>query len=183
MALLEYVNSDSATDRQRELLAADADYYGRPSLFARMLANAPDVFATRRRYHRELIDGGELGARIPELVYLAVSVTNDCLYCIASHREQLVEGVGLDSDEADALAKGDLEGFDQRERAAVEFATQMAADPKAVDEAHLTALRETGFDDAGVVRLVVVAAAAIAANAIADALAIHPGDRAEPFAS
>lgn len=67
-------------------------------------------------------------------------MTDDCPYCVASHREQLVERVGLPGADAEALARGEFERFDGRERAA-----------------------------------------AVAANAIADALGIHPSDREEPF--
>lgn len=180
MALLDYVDPEAVDERTRELLAADADYYGRPSLFARAMATDPDVFAARSDYHRRLVAEGDLEIRVCELVYLAVSVANDCEYCIASHREQLVERVGLDPEEVGALARGDTSGLTGRERAAVAFAEQVARDPKGVDEAHLDALREAGFDDPAIVRLLTVATAAVAANAFADALHIHPSDRDEP---
>lgn len=181
MALLDYVVPAEADAATRELLEKDAEYYGRPSLFARAVANNPDVFDARRTYHRRLVSGGDLGERVAELVYLAVSVTNDCPYCIASHREVLVEHVGVPSEDAEALARGDLSGFTAPERAAVEFATVVAKDPKAIDDAHRRALREVGFDDAAVVRLLAVATAAISANAVADALGIDPADAGGPL--
>lgn len=180
MPLIDYVDPERADEETRELLEADAEYYGRPSLFARAVANNPDVFAARREYHRRLVSGGDLGERLAELVYLAVSVTNDCEYCVASHREVLVERVGLPPEDADALARGDLSRFSERERAAVAFARQVARDPTGIDEAHRAALREVGFDDAAVVGLLAVATAAISANAIADALDIHPADAGGP---
>lgn len=181
MALLDYVDPETADDRTRDLLAADADYYGQPSLFARALANNPDVFAARSEYHRRLVAEGDLPERLCELVYLTVSVTNDCAYCVASHREQLVERVGIPAEEVRTLAAGDQDWLDDRERAAVAVAEQVARDPATVDEAHLEALTGAGFDDADAVRLLVVAAAAVAANAIADALGISPADREESF--
>lgn len=183
MPFVDYVDPDEADERTRELLAADADYYGRPSLFARAMANDPAAFDARRTYHRALVDDGPLSTRTCELVYLAVSVTNDCDYCVASHREQLVERTAIPDSDVAALARGDHDHFEGSERAAVEFAAQVARDPQAVDAAHHEALREAGFDDAAVVRLVAVAAAAVAANAIADALGVDPTDRVEPFAA
>lgn len=180
MPLLDYVTPADADAETRELLERDADYYGRPSLFARAVANNPAVFDARREYHRRLISEGDLGERLAELVYLAVSVTNDCEYCTASHREVLVEHVGLPADDAEALARNDLSRFSERERAAVEFATAIARDPKEIGEAHVVALREAGFDDAAVVRLVAVTAAAVSANTIADALGIDPADEGGP---
>jgi len=183
MPHVDYVDPETADERARELLDADADYYGRPSLFARAMANNPDVFAARRAYHRDLVDADELATRTAELVYLAVSVENGCDYCVASHREQLVERTDVPDDDVAALARGDHEPFDARERAAVAFAEQVASDPAGVDDAHLQALRDSGFDDAAVVRLLTVAAAAVAANTIADALDVQPADRPEPFAT
>jgi uncharacterized peroxidase-related enzyme len=183
MPFVDYVDPEDTEERTRELLAADADYYGRPSLFARAMANDPGAFAARRAYHRQLVDGGPLATRTCELVYLAVSVTNDCEYCVASHREQLVERTDVPDEDAAALARGDHDQFEGRERAAVAFAAQVAREPQSVDGAHHGALREAGFDDDAVVRLVAVAAAAVAANAIADALGVDPTDRVEPFAT
>lgn len=182
MAHLDYVDPDLADERTRGLLETDATYDDRPSLFARMLANNPDVLASRSAYHRGLVAGGELDERLCELVYLAVSVANDCSYCIASHREHLVERVGLPEEEVDAIDAGEYEHFAERERAVIEFSDLVATDPTTVDEAHIRALRDTGFDDAEIVRLVTVAAAAVAANTIADVLGIDPGDRETPFA-
>jgi uncharacterized peroxidase-related enzyme len=181
MALVDYVDIESADDRTRELLEADADYYDRPSLFARAMANDPDAFAARGDYHRRLVVEGDLDTRLCELAYFAVSQANDCPYCVASHAEKLVAHEGVPPEGVDAIVEGDLSAFDDRERAVVEFAQQVATDPKRVSEAHLEALREVGFDDGEIVRLLTVATAAVAANAIADALNVHPADRDAPF--
>lgn len=93
----------------------------------------------------------------------------------------LVEHVGLPTEDAESLASGDLSAFTERERAAVEFATAVARDPKAIGAARLRALREVGFDEAAVVRLLAVATAAISANVIADALDIDPADEGGPL--
>lgn len=182
MAHLDYIDPQSADARTRALLETDTEYYDEPSLFARMLANNPDVLASRSEYHRGLVADGEIGERVGELVYLAVSVANDCSYCIASHREHLVEQVGLPREDVAAVVASDLAGFSDRERTIIEFSNLVALDPKAIDATHIQALHETGFEDGEIVRLVTVAAAAVAANTIADALGIDPADRETPFA-
>jgi uncharacterized peroxidase-related enzyme len=176
MPHVDYVDPEDADERTRDILEADADYYGRPSLFARAMASDPGAFAARREYHRRLVDGGPLATRTCELVYLAVSVTNDCEYCVASHRAALVEQVGVDETTVDALARGDTAQFDERECAAISFAEQVAADPSAVTATHLDALQDAGFDDAAIVGLLGVAATAVSANTIADALDVQPAD-------
>lgn len=175
--LLDYVDPASVDDRTRELLADDADRFGAPSLFALALGNAPDVMAARADYHTRLVEEGPLERRLCELVYLAVAVEADCEYCIASHRRALVEQVGVPQGEVEALAAGEAAPFDDRELAAIEVGRQLADAPDGVGGEHVMALREAGFDDAEIVRLVVVAAAGLAASAIADALGIDPADR------
>lgn len=181
MALIPYVDPADVDGRAAELLAEDADYYGRPSLFARAMATNPRVFEVRNEYHRELVREGDLAGRIAELAYLAVSVANECDYCTASHGETLVETAGGDPDEVVAVRSGDLDRFEPRERAAIDFATAVATDPKRIDADDLEALRAVGFEDDDIVELLTVCTAAVAANTFADALGIDPADRPEPF--
>lgn len=176
MALLEYVSPDAEDERVCELLASDAETYGRPSLFARMLAHNPDVLEARQRYVARLVDDGTLDPALAELVYVAVAATNDCEYCVASHTEQLVEHVGLPRETVDAVVRGEDAAFDDREQAVLRFARATASDPKRVSESDVDALREQGFDEADVVELVAVVSAAVAANVVADALNVHPQD-------
>lgn len=82
----------------------------------------------------------------------ASSSTDECEYCPVSHRGELLE-----------------------------FATQVTRDPKRLAENHLDAPQTVGYDDANIVRLLLVTTAAISANTIADALNILPADREKPF--
>ncbi|MFB6183310.1 MAG: carboxymuconolactone decarboxylase family protein [Haloarculaceae archaeon] len=181
MALLDYVDPATADERTRDLLGMDGDYFGRPSLFARALAIDPDVFAARTDYYDRIARDSEIPTLLCELVFLGVPLETGCTYCIASHSEKLLN-LGVPRETVEAFVHGDLSGFDQRERAVIRFAQTAARDPASVDEAHLEALRESGFDDPAVVRLLTIVAAAVAANTIADVLSLHPDDREEPFA-
>lgn len=185
MALLDYVDpeaADETDDRLADRFDAEAEKYGRPTLFGRVLANNPDVFAARAEYADALVEGGDLDPTLKELAYVAVSQANDCDYCVASHAEHLVERVGVPEERIDAIANDDLAGFDDRERAVVSLARQMATDPKRVGDDHLDALYEVGFDQSDVVELVMSVSAAVAANTVADALNVHPADLSEEFA-
>ncbi|MDZ7702199.1 MAG: peroxidase-related enzyme [Halobacteriales archaeon] len=182
MAHLDYVDPDDVPPATRALLEADAETYGRPSLFARALAHNPAVLAARAEYTRSIAADGGLEPELLELATVAVSAANDCAYCVASHVERLIEGLAVPAEHARAVARGDYAALDERELAAVEFAQQLARDPEGVGTEGIEALREAGFDDAGIVALVTACATAVSANAIADALGIDPGDRGTPFA-
>jgi uncharacterized peroxidase-related enzyme len=183
MALLPYVDpSDPDVDPEvEELLSADAETFGRPSLFARILAHDPEMLAARSEYAERILAGGSIPVDRKELAYVAVSTANDCKYCTASHAEHLLQEVGVNEGAVEAVVEENLERFDREERAILEFARQVAADPKRVSKSDLDELRAVGFDDAAVIELLVACSAAVAANAIADSLSVLPQDRKEPF--
>ncbi|HEX2528100.1 MAG TPA: carboxymuconolactone decarboxylase family protein [Geminicoccus sp.] len=53
--------------------------------FWKYLANDPKTLARTWASIKEIMADGALSPLMKELVYIAVSVTNDCEYCIASH--------------------------------------------------------------------------------------------------
>jgi len=177
--LLDYVPIDTDDEEVQRLFEADAETYGHPSLFARALANNPDVLAARQAYVSTLTDAGALDERLTELVYATVATANDCEYCVASHTDRLVEHVGLDRRTVRTLAddKTPLDDvLDDRERTAVRVARSIATDPKRVSGDDIDDLRAVGFDEATVVELVAVAAAGVSATVVADTLNILPAD-------
>lgn len=182
MAHVDYVDPADAPGDVRGLLEADAETYGRPSLFARALAHNPAVLEARMAYARAVAEDGGLGPELLALATVAVSATNDCAYCVASHVEHLLEELSVPAERARAVARGEFGSLDGRERAAVELAEQVARDPAGVGPDGIETLRAAGFDDASIVALVTACATAVSANAIADALGIDPADRGTPFA-
>jgi len=155
MALLDYVD--------------DPD--GGP--LVQMLKNNPRVQDLRLGKYDELMYEGDLDPAIKQLAYLTVSWTNRTEYCTLSHSTILVERCDAPETVARAVVEGEFDRLDNRERAVVDLARQIATDPKGVDEEHVAALREAGFDDADVVELVAVAADALDANAFVDALGLR----------
>ncbi|WP_435333401.1 carboxymuconolactone decarboxylase family protein [Haloarchaeobius sp. TZWWS8] len=176
MALIDYVDLDDAEGRVAMLLAADAETFGRPSLFARMLANEPSILEARARYVTKLRETGILDKRERELIYVVVSLAHDCEYCAVSHTRRLVEEVGMPQDRVDAIADGDRSSLSERERTILRFAERAATDPKQISDADVEALNDIGFDDADLVALTAVTATAVAATTIMDTLNIHPDD-------
>jgi AhpD family alkylhydroperoxidase len=135
-----------------------AERAGRPGLaeFTRVMANAAPLFeAYNAAYMASRMDN-HLGARVTELVRLAVANTTQCQVCLAGrHQAAVAEGMDealvasiphLASDEAlDA-------SFSSAERAAVRFALKFGTDHLSVDESDSAALR-LHFDDRQIVEL------------------------------
>jgi uncharacterized peroxidase-related enzyme len=178
--LLDYVSTGVDDEQIQQLFEADADTYGQPSLFARALANNPDVLEARHEYVTTLTDKGTLDERLTELAYAAVATAVECEYCVESHTDRLVEHLGIGESVVDSLGSGDEDELaavlDDRAHAVATVARAIATDPKRVSDEDLGLLRDAGFDDETVVELVVVASAAVAATVVADTLNILPQD-------
>jgi AhpD family alkylhydroperoxidase len=141
-----------------------AERAGRPGLaeFARVMAHAEPLFeAYNTAYLASRMDN-HLGARVTELVRLAIANTTRCQVCLAGrHPAAVAEGMDealvasipllLEGDGADRV-DGAAAPFTPAERVAVRFALKFGTDHLSVDEGDSTALREH-FDDRQIVEL------------------------------
>lgn len=182
MVLIDYPDPEDTSPAVREVLRnyeAENDRYSSLQL---AIANNPGMFDVFDRFYRDVMMEGTLDVELKQLAHVTVSVTNRCQYCIASHTENLVEDHDAPPARIDAIADGDLAAFDERERSVVEFARQVADDPKRVQAEHVEALLEAGFTEETVIELLLLTAQAVLANTMADALNVRPEDHAETLA-
>jgi AhpD family alkylhydroperoxidase len=146
-----------------------AQRVGRPGLtdFVRVMANAEPLFELYNTAYMASRNDNHLGARVTELVRLAIANTTSCRVCLAGRSpaavaegmdEALVESIprllrapdDTDPDDTDP----DLADvpFTPAERAAVRFALKFGTEHLSVDESDRDALR-AHFDDRQVVEL------------------------------
>ncbi|HEX4018591.1 MAG TPA: hypothetical protein VHX15_17775 [Frankiaceae bacterium] len=135
-----------------------AERAGRPGLaeFTRVMANAEPIFEQYNSAYLASRMDNHLGARVTELVRLAIANTTRCQVCLAGrHPAAVAEGM----DEAlvesiPRLLTEDLSDvpFTPAERAAVRFALKFGTDHLSVDESDSQALR-AHFDDRQIVEL------------------------------
>jgi uncharacterized peroxidase-related enzyme len=118
-----------------------------PNVFL-TLAHRPAEFRAFFAYHDALMerDGG-LSTAEREMIVVATSAVNDCLYCVIAHGAVL-RIRAKDPLLADYLAtdyrRADLT---PRQRAIIEFAVKLARAPQTVEEADLDRLRDHGLDE------------------------------------
>ena len=53
--------------------------------FWKTMANSPETLERTWRSLQQVMGKGELDPAVKELIYVAVSITNNCEYCIKSH--------------------------------------------------------------------------------------------------
>jgi len=117
--------------------------------------NFPEFFKAKLGATRILWQLGELSMPEIQHVGIAVSKANGCAYCTGAFCTIL--NYGLQTDEAyvrDFVSGGVDVVQDQRLKTILTFALKVNADPRAVTDADIAALRGIGLTDKGVVQLV-----------------------------
>jgi uncharacterized peroxidase-related enzyme len=147
-----------------------------PNVFA-TLAHRPHEFRAFFAYHDALMlkDGGLTKAE-REMIVVATSGANDCLYCIVAHGA-LLRIYGKNPLVADQVAvnyrKADIS---PRQRAMLAFAMKVAVDSAAIDDADFAALREHGFGDEDIWDIGAIAAFFALSNRMANMIGMRPND-------
>ena len=149
-----------------------------PNVFS-ALAHRPAELRAFMAYHDALMDpppgtGSGLSKAEREMVVVATSGRNNCLYCVVAHGA-ILRIRSKRPHLADQLAVNPLEAeLSERERAIVGFAVKVAADSAGIDTDDLAGLREAGLDDAEIWDVGAIAAFFAMSNRLANMAAIRP---------
>ena len=120
-----------------------------PAMF-RAVANSPAALQSMWGSFGAL-GGGTLGARLGELIAVAVAERNRCEYCLAAHHALGLKA-GAGAGELAAAQGG--EASDARTQAALRFALKLVDARGQVGASDVQALRAAGFDDGQVVEVI-----------------------------
>jgi uncharacterized peroxidase-related enzyme len=168
---------DEVPDDLRRRIEAVAEKSGFvPNVFL-ALARRPDEWRAFFAYHDALMEReGGLSPAEKELIVVATSSANDCLYCVVAHGA-LARIRARDSRIADQVAvdwrKADLS---ERQRAIVGFAVKLAVRPAEIADADLDELRAHGLDDEDVWDVGAITALFALSNRMAHLTAMRPND-------
>jgi uncharacterized peroxidase-related enzyme len=147
-----------------------------PNVFV-TLAHRPDEFRAFFAYHDALMlkEGGLTKAE-REMIIVATSGANDCLYCVVAHGA-ILRIYAKNPLVADQVAvnyrKADIT---PRQKAMLAFALKIAVDSAAVDDADFSALREQGFGDEDIWDIGAIAAFFALSNRMANMISMRPND-------
>ena len=147
-----------------------------PNVFV-TLAHRPDEFRAFFAYHDALMlrESG-LGKAEKEMIVVATSGANDCLYCIVAHGA-ILRIYAKNPLVADQVAvnyrKADIT---PRQKAMLAFAMKVATNSVAIDDADFAALREHGFGDEDIWDIGAIAAFFALSNRMANLISMRPND-------
>jgi AhpD family alkylhydroperoxidase len=159
--LVDLVAKKDAPPEVRAVFEGGEAQYGRILHTWQALAQRPEIFVAYLPYLRSIVGPGALEQRTKELVEVRTVVLNRCLYSTC-HRVRSAKAAGVPEDDLVAVARGELERFDEPERIALELCDELtlsmssvpyADAPQLVDATLLERLRAT-FSDPQIVELV-----------------------------
>ena len=166
---------DELEEPEQKLFAKAREKIGFvPNVF-RAYAWRPERFRAWFAHFKSVMDGTPgLSARQREMISVAVSMANGCLYCLVAHGAALRE-------QSDDKVQADRITFDHRradltlkERAMLDFAVKLTKDPGACDEGDIEALKAHGFGDEDVWDIIEVASMYNFTNRLAMATGMLP---------
>ena len=138
---------DLPDDIREQILAVQEKSGFVPNVFL-AFARRPAEFRAFFAFHDALMDSNEgLSKAERELIVVATSAVNGCLYCVVAHGAILrirMKNPLIADQVATNPAKADLT---DRQRHIVEFALKVASDSANVGDADLAAMRANGFTD------------------------------------
>lgn len=149
-----------------------------PNVFL-VLAHRPDEFRAFFAYHDALmLRDSALTKAEREMIVVATSAANRCLYCVVAHGA-ILRIHAKNPEIADRIALGPAPasllraGLTPRQDAMIGYAMKVAA-AEAIGEADLAALRDHGFDDEAIWDIGAIAAFFALSNRLANMTAMQP---------
>jgi uncharacterized peroxidase-related enzyme len=161
-------------DIREQLLAVQQKAGFVPNVFLK-LARRPAEFRAFVAYHDALmLKEGGLTKGEREMIVVATSGANDCLYCVVAHGA-ILRIYEKHPQIADQLAtnwrKADLT---PRQRAMIGFAMKVALDSRAIDDHDFRELHAHGFSDEDAWDIASIAAFFAMSNRLANAVGMMP---------
>jgi uncharacterized peroxidase-related enzyme len=145
-----------------------------PNVFL-ALAHRPEEFRAFFAYHDALMErDGPLSKAEREMIVVATSALNDCVYCVIAHGAVLrirAKNALLADQIAVNYRKADIT---PRQRAMLEFALQVAGASQTVGEEDFARLRAHGFDDEAIWDIAAISAFFALSNRMANVIGMRP---------
>jgi len=147
-----------------------------PNVFL-TLAHRPEEWRAFFAYHDALMlrDSGLTKAE-REMIVVATSGANDCLYCIVAHGA-ILRIYAKNPFVADAVAANYREAdITPRQKAMLAFALKVATNSVAIEDDDFAALRAHGFSDEDIWDIGAIAAFFALSNRMANMISMRPND-------
>mgnify|MGYP002078772017 FL=1 len=168
--------ADLPADIRDKILAVQEKAGFVPNVFL-PLAHRPAEFRAFFAYHDALMEKDEgLTKAEREMIVVATSGANNCLYCVVAHGA-ILRIRAKNPRVADQLATNYRKAeITPRQRAMLDFAMKLALDSGAVGDEDIAAVKAHGFDDEAVWDIGAITAFFAMSNRLANLTGMRPND-------
>jgi uncharacterized peroxidase-related enzyme len=169
--------ADLPEDLRARILEVQAKAGFVPNVFL-AFSHRPQEARAFFAWHDALLlkESGTLSKAEREMIIVATSAANDCLYCVVAHGA-LLRVYAKQPLLADQVATNHLKAdISERQRAMLAFALKVCNDSGSIVEADIDALRAHGFGDEDIWDIGAITALFGLSNRMANLLSLRPND-------
>ncbi len=167
MARITLITPESAPAAVREIY--DTVLRGKPGNVQQALAHRPEMLKNFLSFYASV--GRSLDRKLFELIYLRISLLNQCNYC-TQHHVASSKRVGLTADDRTALKSGNYSRFSEKEQAALRYVEKLTRTPREINDADFDELKKH-FSEPEIVDIHMLAGLANLTNRVTDPLGLE----------
>jgi uncharacterized peroxidase-related enzyme len=164
MARIAPIEVDQASPEVKEIYQQKLK--GKPGSVHKLLAHRPDMLKNFLSFYGSV--GRSLDRKLYEMVYIRVSMMNNCRYCLQHHLASS-KRVGLTPEDWAALKAGNYSSFTPKELEALTYTDKLTHAPQTVADDDFLRLKQH-FGDAEIVDLHLLVGLANLTNRVTDPL-------------
>jgi uncharacterized peroxidase-related enzyme len=167
MARISLIAPEAASPEVRAIY--DTTLRGKPGNVQKALAHRPEMLKNFLAFYASV--GRSLDRKLYELIYLRVSLINQCHYCVQHHAASS-KRVGLTAEDWIALKAGNYSRYEEKERAALTYVEKLTRAPHEITGADFDELKEN-FSEPEIVDIHMLAGLANLTNRVTDPLGLE----------
>jgi len=166
MARIALIEPEAAPPEVREIY--ETTLRSKPGNIQKALAHRPEMLKNFLTFYGSV--GRSLERKLYELIYLRVSLINECRYC-TQHHVAASKRVGLTAEDWAALRSGDYSRYNEKERAVLTYIEKLTRTPHQVTQTDFDQLKKN-FSDPEIVDIHMLAGLANLTNRVTDPLGL-----------
>jgi uncharacterized peroxidase-related enzyme len=167
MARIPLVEMETAPAEVREIY--EKILRGKPGNVQKALAHRPEMLKNFLGFYASV--GRSLDRKLYELIYIRVSLINQCHYCTQHHLASS-KRVGLTGEDWAALKAGDYSRYNEKERAALTYVEKLTRTPHEISDSDFAPLTKN-FSPQEIVDIHMLAGLANLTNRFTDPLGLE----------
>jgi uncharacterized peroxidase-related enzyme len=167
MARISLIGPEAASPEVREIY--DNTLRGKPGNIQKALAHRPEMLKNFLGFYASV--GRSLDRKLYELIYLRVSLINECRYC-TQHHVASSKRTGLTAEDWTALRAGNYSQYSEKERAALSYIEKLTRTPHGITDTDFDELKKN-FSEPEIVDIHMLAGLANLTNRVTDPLGLE----------